>query len=143
LPALTPLDIAQHAAAAKDNRRVRAVLDSLDDVRRVLLPGEVALDFTVQEAWLRTSIGDTVVAIRQLDRVLNAFPTLGQWATREDAQAAAVGRALVLRAELAASMGEVAERQRRAREALVLWQHADASFGPTLDRLRALATPTR
>jgi len=25
----------------------------------------------------------------------------------------------------------------------VLWQHADPSFGPTLDRLRALATPTR
>ena len=143
LPALTPLDVAQRAAAAKDNRRVRAVLDSLDEVRRVLLPGEVALDFTVQEAWLRTSIGDTAVAIRQLDRVLNALPTLGQWATREDAQAAAVGRALVLRAELAASMGEVTERQRRAREALVLWQHADASFGPTLDRMRALATPTR
>jgi len=143
LPALTPLDIAQHAAAAKDSRRVRAVLDSLDDVRRVLLPGEVALDFTVQEAWLRASIGDTAVAVRQLDRVLNALPTLGQWATRDDAQAAAVGRALVLRAELAASMGEVAERQHRAKEALVLWQHADASFGPTLDRLRALATPTR
>jgi hypothetical protein len=40
-------------------------------------------------------------------------------------------------------MGEVAERQQRAREALVLWQHADASFKPTLDRLRALAAPTR
>ena len=143
LPAISALDVAQHAAAAQDARRVRAVLDSLDAVRSVLLPGEVALDFTVQEAWLRTSIGDTAVAIRQLDRVLNALPTLGQWATREDAQAAAVGRALVLRAELAASMGEIAERQRRAQEALVLWQHADASFKPTLDRLRALATPTR
>jgi hypothetical protein len=143
LPAITPLDVAQHAVAAKDTRRARAVLDSLDDIRRVVLPGEVSLDFTVQEAWLRTSIGDTAIAIRQLDRVLNALPTLGQWSTREDAQAAAVGRALVLRAELAASMGEVAIRQRRAREALVLWQHADPSFGPTLDRLRALATPTR
>jgi tetratricopeptide (TPR) repeat protein len=143
LPAITPLDVAQHAVAAKDTRRARAVLDSLDDIRRVVLPGEVSLDFTVQEAWLRTSIGDTAIAIRQLDRVLNALPTLGQWSTREDAQAAAVGRALVLRAELAASMGEVAIRQRRAREALVLWLHADPSFGPTLDRLRALATPTR
>jgi len=143
LPAITPLDVAQRAAAAKDNRRVRAVLDSLDEVRRVVLPGDVALDFTVQEAWLRMSIGDTTVAIRQLDRVLNALPTLGPWATREEAQSAAVGRALVLRAELAASMGEVAERQRRAREALILWQHADASFRPTLERLRALASPTR
>jgi len=143
LPAISALDVAQHASAAKDARRVRVVLDSLDDVRRVGLPGDVALDFTVQEALLRTSVGDTAAAIRQLDRVLNALPTLGQWSTREEAQAAAVGRALVLRAELAASMGEVAERQRRAREALVLWQHADASFKPTLDRLRALATPTR
>jgi hypothetical protein len=143
LPAISALDVAQHAATAKDTRLVRAVLDSLDGVRRVGLPGDVALDFTVQEAWLRASVGDTVVAIRQLDRVLNALPTLGQWSTREEAQAAAFGRALVFRAELAASMGEVAERQQRAREALVLWQHADASFKPTLDRLRALAAPTR
>jgi hypothetical protein len=143
LPAITPLDVAQHAAAAKDGRRVKAVLDSIDDVRRVVLPGEISLDFTVQEVWLRASIGDTAMAVRQLDRVLNALPTLGQWSTREEAQAAAFGRALVLRAELAAGTGAVAERQRRAREALILWQHADPSFGPTLDRLRALAAPTR
>jgi len=143
LPASTPLDVAQRAAAAKNDRRVRAVLDSLDVVRRVLLPGEVSLDHTVQEAWLRAAIGDTAEAIHRLDRVLDALPTLGPWAAREEAQAAAVGRALVFRAELAASTGEVAERQRRAREALVLWQHADPSFGPTLDRLRALAAPTR
>jgi tetratricopeptide (TPR) repeat protein len=143
LPAITPLDVAQHAAAAKDGRRVKAVLDSIDDVRRVVLPGEISLDFTVQEVWLRASIGDTAMAVRQLDRVLNARPTLGQWSTREEAQAAAFGRALVLRAELAAGTGAVAERQRRAREALILWQHADPSFGPTLDRLRALAAPTR
>jgi hypothetical protein len=49
----------------------------------------------------------------------------------------------VFRAEIAASRGEVAERQRRAREALILWEHADPSYGPTLDRLRALAAPTR
>ena len=143
LPALMPLDVAQHAAAARDGRLVRAVLDSIDDVRRVVLPGEIALDFTVQEVWLRASLGDTATAIRQLDRVLNALPTLSQWSTREEAQAAAFGRALVLRAEIAANRGEVAERQRRAREALTLWQHSDPAFGPTLDRLRALAAPTR
>jgi hypothetical protein len=143
LPAIMPLDVAQHAAAAKDGRLVRAVLDSIDEARRFVLPGEIALDFTVQEAWLRASLGDTATAVRQLDRVLNALPTLSPWSTREDAQAAAFGRALVLRAEIAANRGEVAERQRRAREAMTLWEHADPSFSPTLDRLRALAAPTR
>ncbi|MDB4874200.1 MAG: protein kinase [Gemmatimonadetes bacterium] len=139
----TPIERAQRAAAAHDVRRVRAILDSLDDVRRVGLPGDVALDNTVTEAALRAAVGDTASAVRQLERVLNAFPTLSVWAVREDAQAAAIPLALTLRAELAARSGDAAEARRRAGQALVLLEHADGSLAPSIARLRTLASSAK
>jgi hypothetical protein len=88
-------------------------------------------------------MGDTTAALRQLDLVLNAFPTLGQYAVREEAQSAAIGRALMLRAEVAAAQGDVAVRQRRAGEALMLWDHAEPSMNAAIARLRALASAAR
>ena len=55
-------------------------------------------DDALQEAWLRLAIGDTTAAVRQLDLVLNALPTLGQWAVREEAQAAARKKEILLKA---------------------------------------------
>jgi tRNA A-37 threonylcarbamoyl transferase component Bud32 len=134
---------AQRAAAAGDHQVAALLLDSIARTREATRPGDVSLAFTVQEAWLRASIGDVAAATNQLDLVLNALPTLGVFAVREEAQSAAIGRALALRAELAAKTGDVVQRRQRAREALALWQHADPSMGPTLDRLRALASFAR
>jgi hypothetical protein len=138
-----PVERAQFAHARGDRRTVLAILDSAQLVRRVNRPGDVALDFTVQEAWLRSAAGDTAGAVRQLDLVLNALPTLGPWSVREEAQAAAIPRALLLRAELADRARDVAQRRRRATEALTLLQHADASLAPTIERLRLLASASR
>jgi hypothetical protein len=93
----------------------------------------------VQEASLRASVGDASGAIRHLDYVLTALPTLGTFAVREEAQAAALGRALTLRAELAAAAGDSATAARRARQALTLWERADPPLARTLGRLRELA----
>jgi hypothetical protein len=135
-----PLDRAQRAEAARNIVVVQATLDSVDVSRRAVRPGDVSLDFSVQEAWLRAAIGDTAGAVRRLDLVLNALPTLGSWAVREEAQSAALGRAMLLRAELAAAQKDNVQRRRRAGEALSLWKHADAPMYPTLERLRALAS---
>jgi tetratricopeptide (TPR) repeat protein len=143
LPADVQLDAAERAALRGERRRAAIILDSVEAVRRVLLPGEVALDAVVQEARVRASIGDTASAIRQLDRVLRALPTLSQFAVREEAQSAAFGRAFLLRAELARATGDSAEQQLRARQALTVWRHADASFAPTIERLRVLASGVR
>ena len=145
LDGLTPslaLDRAERAMANGNASRARAILDSAQLARAGMRPGDVALDFTVQEAWLRAAIGDTAAAIRQLDLVLNALPTLGPFAAHEEAQAAAMGRALALRAELAAAQHDTAQRRRRASEVLALWQHADASLAPIQARMRALAAAT-
>jgi len=140
LPTDVKLDAAERAALRGDRRRAAIILDSVEAVRRAFLPGEVALDAVVQEARIRATIRDTTSAIRQLDRVLRALPTLTRFAVREEAQSAAFGRAFLLRAELARATGDVAEQQLRARQALTVWRHADASLAPTIERLRVLAS---
>jgi hypothetical protein len=142
--AVSPLDRAQRAHAAHDWGRARLVLDSLANViRPVARPGDVSLEHTVQEAWLRAATGDTDKAIRQLDLVLDALPTLTTQAVRDQAASAAVGRAMTLRAELAAARRDTPTAQRWAGRALELWASADAPMQPTLRRLRTLASATR
>jgi len=97
----------------------------------------------LQEARLELAIRDTAPAVRRLDLVLHALPTLGPFAVREEAQAAAVGRAFALRAELARVAGDTTEQLRCARAALTVWRNADPGFAPTLQRLRSLASPVR
>jgi Protein kinase domain len=143
LPVYLPLDAAQRAAARGDRRWVRAWLDSLAVVRGVDVPGDIALDFVVQEARLELAIHDSASAVRRLDLVLRALPSLSPFAVREEAQAAAVGRAFALRAELAHAMGDTAEQVRAARGAVAVWRSADQNFLPTLQRLRSLASPVR
>jgi hypothetical protein len=106
-------------------------------------PGDVALDRIVQEANLRATIGDTLGAVRQLDRVLHALPTVSQFVIRDEAQAAAFGRAFALRAELARAGRDTAEQRLRAGQALLVWRHGDPSLAATIDRLRGLAGPVR
>ncbi|HVX41287.1 MAG TPA: serine/threonine-protein kinase [Gemmatimonadaceae bacterium] len=138
---VTPLDRAERALAARNLRAAQSILDTLDTMRRAGLPGDVSLEFTVEESWVRAAAGDTLGAMRHLDRVLNALSTLGVYIVRDDAQAAAVGRALALRAELAAGAGDLQTQHRRAREALLVWRHADPALDPMLAHLRALAGP--
>ena len=139
LQSVGALDRAQRAFADGNRARSRLLLDSLTEVRRTYRPGDVSLDHTLNEAWLRAALGDTATAIRQLDRVLDALPTLGTFAVREPAQAAAVARTMVLRAELASAQRDPATARRWAGNALALWSNADPMLQPTVARLRQLA----
>ena len=132
------LDRAQRAFADGNRGRARAILDSLAELRRTHRPGDVSLDHTVGEAWLRAALGDTTASIRQLDRVLEALPTLGALAVREEAQSAAIGRAMALRAELAAALRDSVAARRWAGAAVALWSGADTPLQPAVARLRAL-----
>jgi hypothetical protein len=144
IPPTSPLDRAQRAHAQRDWNRARAVLDTLRTVIRTMdRPGDVSLDHTVQEAWLRAASGDTTAAIRQLDLVLEALPTISTYTVRDPALAGAVGRAMTLRAELAAARVDTPTAQRWAGHALALWASADGPMQPTLRRLRTLASANR
>ena len=134
-----PLDRAQRTFAAGNSAKTRALLDSLVTVRAGYRPGDIALDHTVQEAWLRASVGDTTAAERQLDLVLEALPTLGVKSVLESTQAAAIGRAMVLRADLAAARHNAVMARRWAGAVLDLWAGSDPALQPTLDRMHGMA----
>jgi hypothetical protein len=139
LAANSPLDRAQWAFAAGNFPRTRALLDSLSGMRDGYRPGDISLDHTVQEAWLRANIGDTVVAAHQLDLVLDALPTLGVQAVLEPAQSAAVGRAMALRADLAFARRDKTTSRRWATAVVELWKNADPALAPTIARMRGIA----
>jgi hypothetical protein len=61
---------------------------------------------------------------------------------REPASAAAAGRAMAFRAELAAARGETGERQKWARAVADIWATADSPLQPVVARMRSLAAPT-
>ena len=112
--------------------------------QRAQLTGAAGIDATYQEARLFLALGDTTGAVAMLDAPLNALPSLGSHLLDEVPQAAALGRAMALRAELAASVGDDETARRWAARVLVLWDGADAVLHPSVQRMRALAgvTPT-
>jgi tetratricopeptide (TPR) repeat protein len=120
-------------------RRLRAIAQS----RRAYRPGDIALDYTYQEAWLKAASGDTAGAILQLDPSLNAIPTMSASALREAGAAAAVGRAMGLRADLAAATGDLKNAKRWGSALAALWTDADPVLQPTVSRMKALASSGR
>jgi hypothetical protein len=131
----------QRSFARNDLRAVRATLDSLAVIRRAAKPNDLTLDYTFQEAWLKSAMGDTAGAINQIDVALGALPTLNGHALRDPAVAAALGRSMALRADLAASRHDPRVAQQWASALVALWSSADSELQPTVSRMRQLAAP--
>jgi tRNA A-37 threonylcarbamoyl transferase component Bud32 len=123
------------------NQRADAgrLMDSLEQDQRDIRPGDVSLDYTLQAVWLRTALGDSTGAGSQLDRVLRSLPTHRSTLFTRMSEAAALPRAMALRAELAAAAGDRDSARQWATAALALWRKADAELAPLLSRLRSLA----
>ena len=131
----------QQALASSDSRTLNSLLASVSDEGRAQRPGDIALDFTYQVAWLRAASGDTAGAARQLDRALGSLPSLSASSVREPASAASAGRSMVLRAEIAAARGDVENRRKWAGALVDLWSTADRPLQPVVARMRLLAAP--
>ena len=129
----------QQAYGAGLSAQVRAQLDTLDRLREGIRPGDVTLDRTYQEAWLLAAIGDSAAAARRLDMTLTAPTTLGLTLVGEAVQAAALGRAMALRADLAAAAGDAATARRWAANVVALWSGASPELQPTVARMQGLA----
>jgi len=135
----------QEAYARKDLVRVRALFDSEGVNRTVQRPGDISLDRTFNEAWLRRATGDTAGAVRQLDQILGALPTINA-ASLFDWQsfpaAAAAPRAMLLRAEIAAARGDVRTARRWLQAVESLWGKADPRLRAQLRTVATLAGGT-
>jgi hypothetical protein len=138
-PPANKLQRLQQAFARHDTIEVRTLLHQIAESRRPLRPTDWSLDYIYQEAWLRSAMGDTTAAIAELDRSLNSISALSAPALREPAASAAVGRAMALRAELAARTGDSNSSRRWARAVAALWARADAPLQPTVSRMKMLA----
>jgi serine/threonine protein kinase/tetratricopeptide (TPR) repeat protein len=131
----------QQALASSDFHALKSLLVSVSNEGRAQRPGDIALDFTYQVAWLRAASGDTAEAARQLDRALGSLPSLSASSVREPASAASAGRSMVLRAEIAAARGDVENRRKWAGALVDLWSTADSPLQPVVARMRLLAAP--
>lgn len=129
----------QWALARHDTAAVRARFASLAELRQDLRPGDLACFAVYHEALLLLALRDTAVVINRLDAFLDALPTVGSDLGTVASETAMLVRIMVLRADLAATLGETRVAQRWGGAVMTLWQDADPPLRPTVERMRALA----
>ncbi len=137
-PTLDPFVLALRAYAARDIPRTRRFLDSLAALHADYAPGEITMDAVYLESWLRAQIGDTVAASEALDRALRGLPAALPTILTNSAVAFSLGRAMALRAELAARQQHDTLARSWAKALIQLWGRGDAITAPTLERMRKL-----
>lgn len=133
----------QKAFAHNDTTEVKRRFRAIAQTHRWYRPADISLDRAYQEAWLRAATGDTADAIAQLDQSLNAIPGISTSALLEPGAAAAAGRAMALRAELAQNSGDSRTARRWAAAVSELWAGADPALQPTVARMKVLAAQPR
>jgi len=127
----------QSALSRGDAAAVRRGIAAVDRARGGQAAGDVSIQHVYHEAWLLAAVGDTAGAISRLDRSLGALASLGSGLVSEVPQAAGLVRAMALRAELAAAMGDQRVATRWARGVLALWRDADPDVGAVVSRMKA------
>jgi hypothetical protein len=127
------------AAVAKgDLARYRKLLSDLRAARQPFRPGDYSIEGIYAEAATQLMAGDTADAEHLLDLSLNALPTLGTGLVSEVPQAAAITRAMALRAELAAHRHDQPTAARWATGAATLWASAEPALQSSLQRMRRI-----
>jgi tetratricopeptide (TPR) repeat protein len=130
----------QSAFVAGDTLGVRAQILRLDSLRVDQRPGDASIDGIYVEAWILLQVGDTVAAVRRLDRTLGALRGLGTDLVTQMPQAGCIVRAMALRAELAAAVGDDATARRWAAPVVVLWGGVEVEeLREVVVRARAIA----
>jgi tetratricopeptide (TPR) repeat protein len=140
---IDPLVRMQQQLARHDFASLRAQFDSMRQLRLSDRPGDIALDHTYQEAWLLVAMGDSTGAERYLDAPLTALTTLSSHLLDDVPRAAALGRAMALRSELAAARGDRLTARRFADKVIALWSGASPSLQGIVSRMREISKTGR
>ncbi len=115
------------AADRHDLSAVRAFMRWLRQLRLGEAAGAVGIDGTFLEARMQLVVGDTAGAIESLDGSLNSLQFLGSDLIDQPQQAAAIGRAMALRAKLAAAQGDTLTAKKWGDAVKTLWADGDAA----------------
>ncbi|MEO7712934.1 MAG: serine/threonine-protein kinase [Gemmatimonadaceae bacterium] len=124
------------ALAAADTPSVRRHSRDFDSSVGHLLPGTLGIERLHQQASVLLALRDTAAAVERLDAALAALPRVRRMITKVPLQAGAVGRIMMLRAQLAMGIGDRATAERWTRDAMILWSDADADLRAPLEHLQ-------
>jgi hypothetical protein len=100
------------------------------------LPGSVGIDRSTAYATMLVAIGDSMAAARVLDDAIDAVPRARSILLEVAPQAAAIGRAFLLRTQLAIDVGDTATARRCFREVDALWSGGDSEVKLALSAVR-------
>jgi tRNA A-37 threonylcarbamoyl transferase component Bud32/tetratricopeptide (TPR) repeat protein len=126
----------REALAKGDTAAVRAASRAFTEVAAPFLPGSMGTDRLYHHATVLLALGDTAAAVAQLEATLAALPRVRTILTEVPPQAGAVGRAMLLRAQLAWRLGDRPTADRWTREAYTLWSDADPELRAPVEALR-------
>jgi tetratricopeptide (TPR) repeat protein/TolB-like protein len=136
-PGLNLVLAMRSALAAGDTAATRRVSAELRARAARFTIGVPDIDGVYQNALVIGQLGDDTLAARMLDEALSGLPRSRRILLLVVSQAAAVPRAMLLRAELASRAGDPASFERWARSATVLWGDADPELREPIDALRS------
>jgi hypothetical protein len=131
----------QRAIQRGDRAEAQRLLVTLNGIRASQRPGDVAIDASLAEIGALLRFGDTATARVRLRRILDALPTLGSDLLTEVTQAAALVRAMALRAELAQLAGDTAEARHWSLPVMTLWSSGEGDTPAIVSRVRSFARP--
>ena len=129
---------AEAAWLRRDSIGVRAVLDTLRRARKAVLPWDLTIDALYPEASLLAATGDSVGALAWLDPLLSSLAESPPQAFANPYRAGTLVRAMVLRARLARTVGDVRAARRWARAVRVFWSDGDPFLRPVVREMEAL-----
>ena len=130
-----PLLEMQIQAAHGNNTKVR---QSLDRTALESAGDPVEPEIAYAHIGLRLQIGDTLKAIRELDRILEDLTALDERLLVNPSQSAGLVNLMIARAQLAKRTGDRDGARYWARQVLILWSEADHSLNPVVQEMRNL-----
>ncbi|MFL5608421.1 MAG: protein kinase domain-containing protein, partial [Gemmatimonadaceae bacterium] len=131
---------AQAAFAKGDLAGARRLLATEGEYRATTRAADLTLDITYTGAWTLAALGERAVAIDWLDPVLNAAQLYPPEVISRPANAGALMRAMILRAELAHASGDAANARRWSRAVAILWADADPFLRPLVQSMHTMAS---
>jgi hypothetical protein len=132
-----PFGKAARALASGNLRQARRYADSLDAVYADMAPGELTMDAVFLKAWLLTAVGDTAAAVQLLDNSFLGLSKMPANTLRDAAIAAALVRAIILRAEIAWKQNDTGSAGKWSQAAQALWGRGDPEVRSRISALVA------
>jgi hypothetical protein len=131
---------AQGAYAKGDQAGARRILATEGQYRATSRAADLTLDITYTGAWTLAALGDRAAAIDWLDPVLNAAQLYPPEVISRPANAGALMRAMILRAELARASEDAVNARRWASPVAILWANADPFLRPLVQSMHTMAS---